>query len=184
MTTLLDAPVVPQISEKDRAERLSAAGAAWSDRIDKNRSSAQLTYRVEGRGEGAVATRLRAGKHEFVIDEPAALAGDDVAASPVEYALGALIGCQVVVYRLYAQALGIQVDDIRVSAEGDIDAARLLGKDPSVRPGFSDVRLHIELAWPETQERYEQLRDAVDVNCPVLDLFANATPVSVTVAKA
>ena len=47
MTTLLDAPVVPQISEKDRAERLSAAGAAWSDRIDKNRSSAQLTYRVE-----------------------------------------------------------------------------------------------------------------------------------------
>lgn len=112
MTTLLDAPVVPQISEKDRAERLSAAGAAWSDRIDKNRSSAQLTYRVEGRGEGAVATRLRAGKHEFVIDEPAALAG------------------------------------------------------------------------PETQERYEQLRDAVDVNCPVLDLFANATPVSVTVAKA
>ena len=69
MTTLLDAPVVPQISEKDRAERLSAAGAAWSDRIDKNRSSAQLTYRVEGRGEGAVATRLRAGKHEFVIDE-------------------------------------------------------------------------------------------------------------------
>ena len=71
-----------------------------------------------------------------------------------------------------------------MSAEGDIDAARLLGKDPSVRPGFSDVRLHIELAGPETQERYEQLRDAVDVNCPVLDLFANATPVSVTVAKA
>lgn len=67
---------------------------------------------ASGGGEGTVATRLRTGKHEFVIDEPAALAG------------------------------------------------------------------------PETQERYEQLRDAVDVNCPVLDLFANATPVSVTVAKA
>lgn len=183
MTTLLDAPVVPEISEKDRAERLSAAGAAWSERIDKNRSSAQLTYRVEGVAEGAVATRVRAGRHEFVIDEPAPLAGDDVAASPVEYALGALIGCQVVVYRLYAQALGIQLDDIRVSAEGDIDAARLLGKDPNVRPGFSDVRLRIELEGPETQERYEQLRDAVDANCPVLDLFANPTPVSVTVAK-
>ena len=67
---------------------------------------------ASGGGEGTVATRLRTSKHEFVIDEPAALAA------------------------------------------------------------------------PETQQRYEQLRDAVDVNCPVLDLFANATPVSVTVAKA
>ena len=184
MTTLTASTEIPEITDQDRAERLGAAGLAWSDRIDKNRSSSQLTYRVEGASEGAVATRVRSGAHEFVIDEPAALAGDDVAASPVEYALGALIGCQVVVYRLYAQALGIQVDDIKVTAEGDLDAARLLGKDPSVRPGFSDIRLRIELDGPETQERYEQLRDAVDVNCPVLDLFANKTPVSVTVAKA
>lgn len=184
MSTLLDTPVVPEISAADRADRLTAAGSAWSDRIDQNRASAQLSYRVEGTGEGAVATTLRAGEHRFVIDEPAALAGDNVAASPVEYALGALIGCQVVVYRLYAQVLGIQVDDIKVSAEGDLDAARLLGKDPSVRAGFSDVRLRIELTGPETQERYEQLREAVDANCPVLDLFTNPTPVSTTIVKA
>lgn len=184
MTTLTASSVIPKITEQDRAERLSLAGSAWSDRIDKTRSSSELTFRVEGVAEGAVATRVRAGKHEFAIDEPAALAGDDVAASPVEYALGALIGCQVVVYRLYAQELGIQVDDLRVTAEGDLDAARLLGKDPSVRAGFSDIRLHIELSGPETEERYEQLRAAVDVNCPVLDLLANPTPISVTVTKA
>ena len=91
------------------------------------------------------------------------------------------------IYTTAATAAALETAGIEstvVVTEGDIDAARLLGKDPSVRPGFSDVRLHIELAGPETQERYEQLRDAVDVNCPVLDLFANATPVSVTVAKA
>ncbi|SJN13143.1 OsmC family protein [Leucobacter sp. 7(1)] len=175
---------IPEITAQDRAERLAAAGSAWSDHIDANRDSSKLTYRVTGVGEGAVATRVRSGKHEFVIDEPAPLAGDDVAPSPVEFALGALAGCQVVVYRLYAQALGIQVDDINVRAEGDLDAARLLGKDPAVRPGFSDIRVHVEITGPETQERYEQLRDAVDVNCPVYDLFANPTPVSVTVAKA
>lgn len=183
MTTLTEAPVVPEITADERAQRLQQAGAAWGKRIDADRSSSRLTYRAEGVGEGGVATRVRAGKHEFFIDEPAALAGDDIAASPVDYALGALIGCQVVVYRLYAQALGIQVDDVRVTAEGDLDAARLLGKDDSVRPGFSAVRLHVELTGPETQERYEQLRDAVDINCPVYDLFANPTPVSVTVSK-
>jgi uncharacterized OsmC-like protein len=183
MTSLSPTLTDTDITAAERAERLIAAGGDWGARIDADRTSAHLTYRVEGVAEGAVATRVTAGRHEFFIDEPAALAGDDDAASPVEYALGALIGCQVVVYRLYAQVLGIQVDDIRVRAEGDLDAARLLGRDPEVRPGFGDIRLHVQLTGPESLERYEQLRAAVDANCPVFDLFANPTPVSVTVSK-
>ncbi len=106
-------------SAADRAERLTAAGAAWNERIEADAANAQLTYRVRGSGEGAVATRISSGKHRFLVDEPAALAGDDVAASPVEYALGALISCQVVVYRLYAQALGIALDAVEIEAEDD-----------------------------------------------------------------
>lgn len=164
-----------------RADRLDAAGAAWGERIDARRDSAHLTYTVTGQGVGAVASTLRAGRHEFAVDEPAALAGDDLAASPVEVALGALISCQVVVYRLYAHALGIQVDDIDVTAEGDLDAARLFGKDESVRAGFGDVRLLVRLTGPESAERYEELRAAVDAHCPVLDLFQNPTPVTTRV---
>lgn len=181
--TLLDSPTIrtdiPATTAAERAERLDSAGAAWGERIAADASSAQLTYRVRGTGEGSVASRITAGNHEFVVDEPAALAGDDVAASPVEYALGALISCQIVVYRLYAQALGIVVDDIAITAEGDLDARRLFGVDESVRPGFGAVRLDIRISGPESSERYEQLRAAVDAHCPVLDLFANPTPVSV-----
>lgn len=186
--TLLDSPAsridVPAASPEERAERLSAAGAAWGERIAADASTAHLTYRVRGAGEGSVASRITAGRHEFVVDEPAALAGDDVAASPVEFALGALISCQIVVYRLYAQALGIRVDEIQVSAEGDLDARKLFGIDETVRPGFGAVRLDIRISGPETDERYQQLRAAVDEHCPVLDLFANPTPIDVTVAKA
>lgn len=182
--TLLTAPSVPSSTAEERAARLTDAGAAWHGRIAADPATAHLTYRVSGVGEGSVATRIRAGKHEFVVDEPAALAGDDVAASPVEYALGALISCQVVVYRLFAQGLGIQVDDIRIDAEGDLDARKLFGIDETVRAGFSDVRLTITITGPESDERYQQLRDVVDAHCPVLDLFANPTPVSATVRKA
>lgn len=181
--SILTAPAVPDTAADERAARLTEAGASWGDRIAQNPASAQLTYRVSGAGEGAVATVIRAGKHEFVVDEPAALAGDDLAASPVEYALGALISCQVVVYRLYAQALGIVVDEIDVQAEGDLDARRLFGIDESVRAGFSDIRLVITITGPESEERYQELRAAVDAHCPVLDLFANPTPVSSVVRK-
>lgn len=181
--SLLTAPAVPDTAADERAARLTEAAAAWGARIAQNPASAQLTYRVSGAGEGSVATTIRAGKHAFVVDEPAALAGDDVAASPVEYALGALISCQVVVYRLYAQALGIVVDEIDVQAEGDLDARRLFGIDESVRAGFSDIRLVITVTGPESEERYQELRAAVDAHCPVLDLFANPTPVSSVVRK-
>ncbi|WP_448811495.1 OsmC family protein [Agromyces bauzanensis] len=177
--TLIDIDSVPQSTADERAARLDAAGAAWSDRITRDPSSAQLTYRVDGRGSGAVASEIRAGNHRFVVDEPAGLAGDDVAASPVEYALGALISCQIVVYRLYANALGIVVDDIDITAEGDLDVRKLFGIDEAVRAGFSAVRLTVSLTGPESAERYEELRRVVDAHCPVLDLFANPVPTTV-----
>ncbi|PYI39013.1 osmotically inducible protein OsmC [Arthrobacter psychrolactophilus] len=167
----------------ERSARLGDAGAAWGERIGSNPDSAKLTYKVAGVGVGSVATRISAGKHQFTVDEPAALAGDDTAASPVEYALGAVISCQVVVYRLYAEQLGIQVDDISIDAEGDLDVRGLFGIDASIRPGFSDIRLTVNITGPESQERYEELARTVEARCPVQDLFSNATPFSTVIAK-
>jgi len=181
--TLTDTISSPSITADERAARLVEAGTAWNTRIAADHTNAYLSYKVTGHGEGSVAA-IRAGKHTFLVDEPGALAGDDLAASPVEFALGALISCQIVVYRLYANALGIQVDDIDITAEGDLDARRLFGIDETVRAGFTEVRLQITITGPESDERYQQLREAVDAHCPVLDLFANPTPVLVSLSKA
>ncbi|MDP3208066.1 MAG: OsmC family peroxiredoxin, partial [Rhodoglobus sp.] len=97
--TLLDTITPPTSSAAERADRLTAAGSAWGSRIAADTSAASLSYKVRGVGHGSVASVITAGKHSFIVDEPASLAGDDVAASPVEYALGALISCQIVVYR-------------------------------------------------------------------------------------
>ena len=181
--TLIDSTGAPTSIATERAERLTAAGASWGSRITADPANAHLSYRVRGRGEGSVASAITAGKHRFLVDEPAALAGDDLASSPVEIALGALISCQIVVFRLYAHTLGIQVDDISVVADGDLDARKLFGIDESVRAGFSDIRLTVTLTGPESDERYQELHEIVDKHCPVLDLFANPTPVSIAVVK-
>lgn len=169
--------------DQDRAERLTGAGGAWAERIQADPANAKITYSTRGTAVGSVATEIASGKHTFTVDEPAALAGDDEAPSPVEYALGALIGCQVVVYRLYAQQLGIQLDDIQIEAEGDLDVRGIFGVDAGVRPGFSEVRLTAHVTGPESQERYDELLATVEAHCPVQDLFANTTPVKGTVIK-
>jgi len=179
MTLLSDqTTTIPDITDEERAQRLGAAGAAWNERIARDSANAALTYSVTGRGIGAVGTEIRAGRHRFLVDEPAGLAGDDAPASPVEYALGALVSCQVVVFRLYAQALGLTIDDIRITAEGDLDVRKLFGIDESGRAGFHDVRVRVDITGPNTPEEYERLRAVVDEHCPVLDLFANSVPVS------
>ena len=167
---------------EDRAQRLTAAGQAWNERLAKDAKNGQLTFTAVGEGIGSVASTITAGKHSFQVDEPAPLAGDDIAASPVEYALGALASCQIVVYRLYAQQLGIQVDDISITANGDLDVQGLFGTDTAVRPGFSGVTLEVKIAGPESVDRYRELQRVVDERCPVLDIFQNPVPVQATVS--
>ena len=49
---------------------------------------------------------------------------------------------------------------------------------------FAGSRRDVTPLGPETPERYQELADAVDAHCPVLDLFTNATPVERRLAVA
>ncbi|MDT0166834.1 OsmC family protein [Actinotalea sp. AC32] len=160
-----------------RDEQLAAIVSATAAAVADDASRAAVQFTATGTSTGAVATDVETRQHRFVVDEPASLGGDDSATNPVEYALGAFIGCQVVTYRFWAARLGIRLDDVRVTAVGDLDVRGFFGLDDDVRAGFSEVSLDVELVGPEPAERYATLQAAVDAHCPVLDLFANPTPV-------
>lgn len=171
------------ISAEDRAARLASAGQAWNERIAASPKNAQLIFSAKGSAQGSVSSVIKAGKHTFTVDEPSPLAGDDAAPNPVEYALGALISCQIVVYRLYAHNLGLTIENLEVSAEGDIDVQGLFGADDTVRPGLSVVRVNVDITGPDSDEAYQELQKTVDAHCPVFDIFTNPTPIDVTVTK-
>ncbi|WP_425843936.1 OsmC family protein [Agrococcus sp. TSP3-2-1] len=179
MSVTTASPVV--VSAADRAARLESAERAWGDRLAADPGSARLAVAVSGDPEGAVATRITAGRHSWLIDEPAGLAGDDAGASPVEAALGALLACQTVVYRLYAQRLGLTIDRLELRAEGELDVRGLFGAD-DVRPGFAGVRVVVDIDGPHERERFEELRRVVDAHCPVHDLLSNPTPIETRLA--
>jgi putative redox protein len=139
---------------------------------------AAARFQASAAWSGGVASTITTRQHVFTVDEPPTLGGTDTAANPVEYALAALISCQVVTYRFWAARLGIAVDEITIEAEGDLDVRGFFGLDSGVRPGFTAVRLEAVVVGPESPERYQELQEAVDGHCPVLDLFGNDTPVS------
>jgi uncharacterized OsmC-like protein len=155
---------------------------ATTDAVSQDASNAQALVRTSGHLTGTTRVELRSGKHQVVVDEPAALAGDDAAPGPVDYAVVALASCQAVTYRFWAEKLGIALDDVEVKVDADLDLRGFFGLDDSVRPGFSNVRVEVKPIGPESYERYQELADAVDEHCPVLDLFSNETPVERKVA--
>lgn len=171
---------VPSITPEARQERLTAVATNWVGTLKQQPEKAQLVFTASGEGVGSVGTTIRTGKHTFQVDEPAGLGGDNAAPNPVEVALSAIIACQVVTYRVWALNLGIVLDTIEASAEGDLDVHGFFGLDDSVRPGFTAVRVTVNVSGPETEARYRELHAAVDAHCPVLDLFANPTPVQTT----
>ena len=165
-----------------RDERLAAIVTATAGAVGADPDLAAVQFTATGRATGWVATDVTSRQHAYVVDEPASLGGDDSAANPVEYALGALISCQVVTYRFWAARLGIRVDDVRITAVGDLDVRGFFGLDDAVRAGFREVRLEVEVVGPETSERYAELHAAVDAHCPVLVLFSNPTLVRTRLA--
>jgi putative redox protein len=152
--------------------------------IDAEPATAKVVFRVDSDLVGLTEVDLVARDHAVKVDEPPTLGGQDLGANPVEHALIALASCQAITYRFWATKLGIELDRLEISAEGDIDVRGFFGFEDGIRPGFTEVRLQVTPAGPESAERYQQLADAVDAHCPVLDLFTNTTPVRRAIAVA
>lgn len=159
---------------------LGAVIAANRDAVESDPAKAAVVFRAEATAHDAVASSVALRNFRVEVDEPPALGGADTAANPVEYYLASLLSCQVVTWRVWAEKLGIAVEEIRAAAEGDVDVRGFFGFDDAVRPGFGEVRVTVEITGPESRERYLELQEAVDAHCPVLDLTRNTTPVRTT----
>ncbi|WP_067852131.1 OsmC family protein [Nocardia shimofusensis] len=167
-------------STSTSASALGAVIAANHDAVTADASQAAVVFKTSATAHDAVASTVTARRFQIEVDEPPALGGADTAANPVEYYLASLLSCQVVTWRVWADKLGIAVEDIRATAEGDLDVRGFFGFDDAVRPGFGAVRVRVEITGPESRERYLELQQAVDAHCPVLDLTRNVTPVVTT----
>lgn len=155
---------------------------ATADALAAEPARAVVVFGADATGHDAVASTITLGGYRVEVDEPPTLGGADTAPNPVQYYLASLLSCQIVTYRFWADRLGVRIDRITAVAEGDLDVRGFFGLDDTVRPGFTEVRVNVDIAGPDDAERYRELHQAVDEHCPVLDLTANPTPVVTTLS--
>jgi uncharacterized OsmC-like protein len=118
----------------------------------------------------------------FTSDHPEQFGASDAGITPVEHLLHALAGCITAGIGNISAARGIRLDRVTSKVTGDIDLAGLLGLDPAVRNGYSNIAVSLEI---EGDGDAEQLRKVVErsvARSAVFDMLTNGTTVDVHVA--
>ena len=117
----------------------------------------------------------------FDADHPEVFASEDNGATPVEYVLVGLASCLTAGVAAVAQNRGIQLNSVKATIEGDMDVLGILGGDPEVRNGFTDIKVKYDIDADASQEDIEALVAQSQKRSAVFDVITNPTNVTVEV---
>ena len=110
---------------------------------------------------------------EFPVDEPRQLLGLNGAPNPQEYLLGALAACMSVVYVLGASLLGVHLEKLRITIEGELDLRGMLGISEEAPVQLQNVNYTISVQGDGSLEQYEAIHDRVKRFSPNYSAFIN-----------
>ena len=161
------------------AEELRALQAPFKERYKKDPAAALITLRAQGRlGEG-VACRVDTGKALLEAGLHPATGGTGLQACSGDMLLEALVACAGVTLKAVATALGVTLQDAKLTAEGDLDFRGTLGIAKDAPVGFREIRLKFDLQADAPEAQIKKLIELTERYCVVMQTLRNATPVKV-----
>jgi uncharacterized OsmC-like protein len=159
------------------AEELKALQAPIKDRYRKEPQAALVTLRAQGRiGEG-IACRVDTGRALVEAGLHPATGGSGLQACSGDMLLEALVACAGVTLNAVATALGIDLRDGKVIAEGDLDFRGTLGVAKDAPVGFREIRLRFDLDTDAPAEQQKKLIELTERYCVVLQTLRASPPV-------
>ena len=162
------------------AQQLKALQAPIKDRYKQDPASAVITLRAQGRiGEG-IACRVDTGKALVEAGLHPATGGSGLQACSGDMLLEALVACAGVTLKAVATAMGIELKDAKLVAEGDLDFRGTLGVAKDAPVGFREIRLKLDLDSDAPAEQLKKLIELTERYCVVMQTIRNAPPVKVS----
>ena len=136
-----------------------------------------------GAGQEHVHAVPGAGEVVVEADHPAVLVGTDQGPTPAELLLNALAACLMAGLGNIAAARGVELRGVTCRVEGDIDLRGILGIDPTVRNGFSDISVVFDVDSDADADTVAALLAQSRARSAVFDVITHGTRVDVEVAR-
>jgi uncharacterized OsmC-like protein len=166
------------------ANDLKTLQAPIKDRYREAPEAALITLKAEGRvGEG-VTCSVETGRALVEAGLHPATGGTGMHACSGDMLLEALVACAGVTLNAVATALGLEIGNAKVRAEGDLDFRGTLGVAKDAPVGFRDIRLNFDIDGNLTQEQRDTLLKLTERYCVVYQTLRAAPPIAVEMKTA
>jgi uncharacterized OsmC-like protein len=166
------------------AAELKALQAPIKERYRETPDAALVTLRAEGTiGEG-VTCSVQTSKALIEAGLHPATGGSGFQACSGDMLLEALVACAGVTLNAVATALGLDIGDAKIRAEGDLDFRGTLGVEKQAPVGFRDIRLHFDIGGNLTAEQRDTLLKLTERYCVVYQTLRSAPPIAVEMRNA
>src|SRR6266542_5996985 len=155
--------------------------APLKTRYREDPSAALVTLRAEGElADGAIACKVETGRALVDAGLHPATGGSGLEACSGDMLLEALVACAGVTLRAVATAIGIDVRDGTVTAEGDLDFRGTLGVSREAPVGFREIRVNVALDSDATEEQLDTLLRLTERYCVVYQTLRSSPPVTIS----
>jgi uncharacterized OsmC-like protein len=162
------------------ADELRSLQAPLKAQYRERPETALVTLRAEGRiGEG-ITCKVETGKELVEAGLHPATGGDGLSACSADMLLEALVACAGVTLGAVATALGIQLRDATIRAEGDLDFRGTLGVSKDVPVGFQQIRLQVNLDTDASEEQLATLLRLTERYCVVYQTLNHPAKIEVS----
>jgi uncharacterized OsmC-like protein len=162
------------------AEALRALQAPLKETYRETPEAALITLRARGRvGEG-ITCKVETGKALVEAGLHPATGGDGLTACSGDLLLEALVACAGVTLQAVATAIGVNLRDAVVSAEGDLDFRGTLGVSKETPVGFQDIRLRFDLDTDADEEQLKSLIRLTERYCVVYQTLRRSPEIAVS----
>ena len=162
-----------------KTDELRSLQAPIKDGYRQRPETALVTLRAEGRiGEG-LTCKVETGKALVEAGLHPATGGNGLSACSGDMLLEALVACAGVTLGAVATALGIQLRDATVRAEGDLDFRGTLGVSKDVPVGFQQIRLQFDLDTDAGEEQLATLLRLTERYCVVYQTLSQPATINV-----
>ena len=162
-----------------KAEQLKSIQAPLKQQYKDEPKAAIVTLKARGKiGEG-ITCKVETGKAMHQAGLHPATGGDGLSLCSGDMLLEALVACAGVTLNAVATAIGVDLKDATISAEGDLDFRGTLAVSKEAPVGFKSLRLAFELSTDASSEQIESLINLTERYCVVYQTLVNTPEIAV-----
>ena len=157
--------------------------APLKEKYTHNPDTAVVTMRAESHVSEGIACKVETGRKLAEAGLHPAAGGDGSQLCSGDMLLEALVACAGVTLKAVATAMGINLTDASIIAEGDLDFRGTLAVDREAKVGFRDIRLQFSLQSDAQADVLDKLIQLTERYCVVLQTLKDSPDFQVTVGN-